>query len=391
MAAGTNESTHNLYFDESGFTGANLVDPEQPWFVYVGVALEEEYAYAIRTEAYSRFRLQAPELKGAKLVKTTKGRKAISWILETVCQYARAVVADKRYALAGKFFDYMVEPIVSERNAVFYEIDFHKFVATHLAIGSQVDRNHQDLLMVFSKMMRKLDPAELENVFCVWKKLNESSPIGQLYNFSAHHRARIESELITARSTGPMANWLLELTGTALYCLLCYWGETDGSLNVYCDNAKPLVASTEFFDEFMGRSDKGYVQLSSAPPSSVIFNLNKPISLVDSRRSYGIQLADVLASTLAFTLKRPDEPISKEWRSLCDTMIVNSIVPDSTLMDLKERMTFINTQVLFELAGDNSDRIGLLEKIPSIIQTARLMYPYYLHSHEIESGGLVSK
>lgn len=378
----------SLYFDESGFTGPNLTDPDQPWFVYVGVALEDEYAHMIRSEAYSRFKLQASELKGSSLIRTIKGREAVSWILSRVCQHAGAVVANKQFSLAGKFFDYMIEPIIAEYNSIFYRIDFHKFVATHLAINSQVDNDHQELLGAFSKMMRRIDLAELDNVFRVWRGFSDLSPIGQLYTFSAGQRARIERELVVARSAVPMAHWLLELTTTALYCLLCHWGESDSSLDVYCDNSKSLLASEEFFSGFVGRTDKGYVKLSSAPPSSVVFNLNGPISLVDSRRSSGIQLADVLASALAFVLKRPDEPISKEWRSLCDLMIVNSIVPDRTLMDLRERTTFVNTQVLLELARSAGDRIALLERIPSIVQAATSIYPSYLQSIETELGVL---
>ncbi|WP_420613353.1 DUF3800 domain-containing protein [Candidatus Spongiisocius sp.] len=373
-------TVRNLYFDESGFTGANLADPEQPWFVYVGVALDEEEACLIHTEAYSRFRLQGSELKGANLIKTTRGRRALSWILGVVCEHARAVVADKRYALAGKFFDYMIEPILAERNATFYEIDFHKFVATHLFLASKTDKHHDELLMAFSRMMRRMDPGELDEVFSVWRRLEGLSPIGQLHKLSKLHREKIEGELGVARNAGPMANWTLELTATALYSLLCYWGETSDGLEVYCDNSKPLVASAAFFDGFIGRRDKGYVQLSSAPPSSIVFNLNKPVRLVDSRSSYGIQLADVLASTLAYTLKNPVEPISKEWRSLYGKMLVNSIVPDLTLMDLRERTTFINTQVLFELTDGSRDRVDLLKKMPIIVRMAKSMYPYYLHS-----------
>ena len=38
-------------------------------------------------------------------------------------------LSNKRYALAGKFFEYIFEPVLAQKNRLFYERDFHKFVA----------------------------------------------------------------------------------------------------------------------------------------------------------------------------------------------------------------------------------------------------------------------
>lgn len=378
MTARTDD-IHSFYFDESGFTGPNLLDSDQPWFVYVGVSLNEDKAHNICVEAHTRFGLQGSELKGAALIRSNRGREALSWILGEVSPHARGVVADKRYALAGKFFDYMIEPIIAGRNGLFYAIDFHKFIATHLFMFSLTDRRHDALLRAFSDMARSMEIAELDKVYSIWRQLNGLSPVGMMYTFSARHRERVEDELLTARNAGAMAKWQLELTGTALYSLLCHWSDTPGGLEVYCDRSKPLAAMTDFFDGFIGRHDKGYVRLSSAPPSPILFNLKKPIFLVDSRNSFGIQLADVLASTLAFILKRPDVPESRRWRNICGSMIVNYIVPDKTLLDLAKRETFVNTWVLCEFSDESNDLIEILAKIPNSVRLATLLHPHYLH------------
>ena len=57
-----------LYLDEAGFTGNNLLDPEQPAFVYAGVAMDKEHAARLHSDALSRFRINAQKLKRATLL-----------------------------------------------------------------------------------------------------------------------------------------------------------------------------------------------------------------------------------------------------------------------------------------------------------------------------------
>ena len=105
---------------------------------------------------------------------------------------------------------------------------------------------------------------------------------------------------------------------TALHWLLASWGEQFEVLDVYCDNSKPIEAGEEFFRAFVGREDKAYIRLGSRPTPSVIYNLAGPINLVDSRESPGIQIADVLSSSLAYALNHPDAAVSKAWLSLME-------------------------------------------------------------------------
>ena len=46
-----------IYFDESGFTGANLLHEEQPTFVYASVALDPSDATELQQEVLRRFRI----------------------------------------------------------------------------------------------------------------------------------------------------------------------------------------------------------------------------------------------------------------------------------------------------------------------------------------------
>jgi len=130
-----------IYFDESGFTGNNLLNPNQPAFVYAGIAIDPDGASRLHTEVVSRFNIRSRELKGKNLVRTGKGREAISWLLSECRGIACIAISNKNYALAGKFYEYIFEPILQPQNSLFYAVGFHKFIANLLYVFFKLEAN----------------------------------------------------------------------------------------------------------------------------------------------------------------------------------------------------------------------------------------------------------
>ena len=77
----TMAGAQTIYFDESGFTGNNLLNLDQPAFVYTSVAIDPQNASRLHNELVSRFHLRGKELKGKNLVRYSRGQEAISWLL----------------------------------------------------------------------------------------------------------------------------------------------------------------------------------------------------------------------------------------------------------------------------------------------------------------------
>jgi len=73
-----------IYCDESGFTGNDLSNVDQPHFVYAAVAITPEEADEIKDRVIREYRVNGSELKGKNLVKYAKGRRAVSEILHKV-------------------------------------------------------------------------------------------------------------------------------------------------------------------------------------------------------------------------------------------------------------------------------------------------------------------
>jgi hypothetical protein len=111
--------SQSIYCDESGFTGTNLSDREQPYFVYVSVAISETAAAEIVAKVAQDFKLQLRELKGRVLVRSNRGQRALSSLLEQCLGRSQIVLVNKRYALACKLFEYIFDPPLAEKSSIF--------------------------------------------------------------------------------------------------------------------------------------------------------------------------------------------------------------------------------------------------------------------------------
>ena len=123
-----------IFCDESGFTGNQLLDKEQQVFSYASVAIDSAAAADLVDRVRQKYRLKAVELKGGDLLKQRNGRQAIAEILRALEGQFLVAVHLKPYALACKFFEYIFEPAFPECNSIFYGIDFHRFIATLLFV-----------------------------------------------------------------------------------------------------------------------------------------------------------------------------------------------------------------------------------------------------------------
>ncbi len=99
-----------IYFDESGFTGNNLLNEKQNYFAYASVATTPDEAESVATRIMKQYGVQGAELKGKNLVKFSRGRRAMDDILTHYEGRVKISISDKKYALAGKFFEYIFEP-----------------------------------------------------------------------------------------------------------------------------------------------------------------------------------------------------------------------------------------------------------------------------------------
>lgn len=105
------------FMDESGNTGANFFDRQQPIYVCGGFLTKEKnigVANDIILDWESLIRKEnQPELKGGKLVKSPKGRKQIVGLVRSLGKaglFPAHVVFDKVFGICSKIIDAFVDP-----------------------------------------------------------------------------------------------------------------------------------------------------------------------------------------------------------------------------------------------------------------------------------------
>ena len=286
------------------------------------------------------------------------------------------MTANKEYALAGKFFEYIFEPVLAQRNSLFYAINFHKFVATLLYVFARAGDPHvSKSLENFTAMMRSMDPKQLMTVLDPLSNFDQSTPIGKLLTIAICHQNRIKDEIRGGQPSG----WSLELSMTALHWLLASWSDQFEVLEVYCDQSKPLLDARGFFEAMIGREDKNYLRFGSQPILSITYNLKSQIQLVDSKGSHGIQIADVVASSIAHAYRNPDDRVSKEWIALMADAYANQIIPETIDVDLDSEEAYTNSLVLSELADRSVKGHNLFDDMASFVLNAKSLHPHYLN------------
>jgi hypothetical protein len=369
----------NIYFDESGFTGNNLLHPQQTIFSYASVCVEHEEAHDFVGSIIKRYNVQNGELKGRNLLKYNKGRKAISEILAHFQGRMKASVSEKKYALAGKFFEYIFEPPLQNNNYLFYSINFHRFISNILYVefvarGAGAEEIFED----FECLMRTGNFEGLKSLFSTNNHPEISPILEQIKDFAILNRSAIFNELDGYVGTGA-GKWVLDLTNTALFSLLAQWGQEFEQITAFCDESKPLSEDQSLFNVMINRTDKKYSSIGDEE-SPITFNLSGPLQLVSSLHHPGVQLADCVAAAFAHACNRAEnDEYAIKWRDYIEsTIIYGSVFPDFEHVDLNRHAVQRNAVVLVELVDRSKRGADLLEGMAeyvSMISEALIFNP----------------
>ena len=109
------ENNAHAYCDESGNTGANLLDPDQPLFVMGGWLVLDGFIEAVEEVIREYISLLAPgdnELHGIRLLRSEIGTFAILKLMQDLLQACGPIcqIVEKRVLLVGHIFDVFLKP-----------------------------------------------------------------------------------------------------------------------------------------------------------------------------------------------------------------------------------------------------------------------------------------
>ena len=341
--------------DEAGHTGPDLLQKDQRIFAFSSVAVSDAEAFEIISKARADHPVQMPELKATRLLGSERGRKLIATLLAAIDGRYVVSVNDKLLALCGWFFEYIYEPVYQDNPRILYEKNFHRFVAIYTWLwmtdaGSEAKRAIEQ----FQKYMRSRDPADapflFDNPRPPLSDCGTEHPFESVLRFAYGYRDIIVADNAHINTMSADAGrWVLDLSASALWSHLNYWGRTGKLLSVRCDASKPLKAIAP---ALTGDENDPAIRRARAhhKPEPLGWKLAEPIAFVNSRDHPAIQLADVVAGTAAaqFTNGLP------QCEAIVDSIARNghghSILPDMEIINPANRSAAVNALILYDLA-----------------------------------------
>jgi hypothetical protein len=237
------------------------------------------------------------------MLNSSPGRKAAELIFEKVVDRSITVVADKQFALAGKLYEYIFDPVV-EGNAALYEVGFHKCV-TNLLYSQFTSSNPStiELLQGFQKAVRTRDFSAFVVALKHGQRGTESSELADKIGKFCAEQQHLIAEEFTPSGNEVVDKWGLELSSTCVTGLLRLWAERDIEIHLVLDESKPLFAWSEAIKEHFpvkpGPQEPGRYLEFQGERHRMNFVLAEPIRFASSKITPGLQLADVMAAFIA--------------------------------------------------------------------------------------------
>lgn len=309
----------DLYFDESGNTGANLLDKTQPVASLASTNLDEA---TCRTLLAPLLKQGQAEAKYSKLKGRHQGQAAVLTLLNNPAlsrDTAKIMVADKRFYLVAQLVDKLIEPALLEAGINAYAGDMHvsmarmfHFVGPHAfphggwerllaAFEGVLRRQSQEAFHAYERELRRVVLPATQGKFDHEAALIFGSS-GRTQEFMQGYESQVAFDPMPDLFVGVISQWM----------------ETfPGRFRVTHDDSKSLVQREPLIRELMtplASRKIGYGWRTSELPLRI-----ETLCFADSKLHAPLQLADVLAGAamdlMMATLRyRPETEFHKQLR-----------------------------------------------------------------------------
>ena len=321
-------------------------------------------------------------IEGANLTKHPKGREAVGVVLERCPSRAKVTVADKKFALAGKLFEYIFEPALSENSRIFYDVGFHQYIANILYVAWRAKAETAGMLLkAFQESMRAADQKPLDALTQDFADhADTDSPQDLVLRFAPANKTAIAEEIEGLGDENPAGRWVLDLPATCLDGLLASWGESMDGMRVICDSSKPLQEMQEPFRWRIGyNGEKQYIEIGGRR-KLLTYSLADPIAFRKSHEVQGLQLADVIASAVSYAMRNREDEETNSWLKKIDAShsIEDTILPAFAHANVSRKEGMANSLLLMELVDRAEKGKPLLPGIESLYERARRELPKIL-------------
>lgn len=288
------KSAKKIAFDESGNTGSDLLDSDQPIFVLASVNLSEEEA----SELKSLMTTQSDELKFNRLKKYRKYWPQIQSLLnhdlvsESTVRYS---VFHKEFCIWAYTVDHLVEPLAYNEGLDLYEGGANIAYANLLFFCTPLfcDKHLSDQYQKdFIRLFRSRDKESVIRFYSTVQALIASC---KEKDYVADLAPLLASQEIIGQILNGWDNSYFDTTLSAFIGLIDYWGRRKKEKFIaFVDNSKSLTYSKPFVDQmrsiFHKQEEIGNDRRTLQVPLKLI-----DIQFIDSKNSEVVQIADLIA------------------------------------------------------------------------------------------------
>lgn len=287
-----------IYIDESGYTGNDLYNPNQPYFTLASSLIGNEEAAEILRRCFPRY--QGAEFKFGNIWKRSSHRNGLRTLAAEIPAIADRIffyVIDKRFSLIVKMFEYLVEPSFNVRGYDYYGYGYAR---------RYMNTIHRDLLRFGSEALYE-DTAKQWDAFArtpsretidalhghLGKTANSSKhPISIIFAMLAEGTRRFELENPNLAAFTDSSDIQL----TAVLASVVYWRQRRSEdFDVVHDESSNFLRQRDIWDTIL-RDDCQPSVLEMGNGTTVEFPLRvRSTTAVRSHESAAVQLCDVIA------------------------------------------------------------------------------------------------
>jgi hypothetical protein len=289
-----------IFLDESGNTGANLIDKEQPFFTMAGVNFSQGEAERLLALVDSK---SPKEVHFSSLKRRRSGQEAVLRLLEhslikkgnvKVCVY------HKQFMVTTKIVDLLIEYMANETGFDLYENGGNIALSNMLHYCMPTfcgEENVASMQKLFIEMIKKRDD-EAINAFYESIEALEAKSVSEKFKGDLDMILMTKSLINDALSNVDRTN--LDPLIPSLFSQCVEWGiEYPKGFHVIHDESKTLGMQQVLFEQFMDwtktEMELGYDRRKFKLPLK-----GKSLNFATSEAYPQLQVADVVASAVSY-------------------------------------------------------------------------------------------
>ena len=289
-----------IFLDESGNTGANLVDKDQPFFTMASVCFDDGEAEKL----ISLINSNSPgEVHFSKLKRRKVGQDAMLKMLQSKLinkESVKVCVYHKEYMIVTKIVDILIEYLAHATDFDLYENEYNIFLSKKLYYCLPLfcgEENSDNTYKLFVKMVRERTEESIGDFYTSVEVLSESLTNEGL-------RRDIDLLLATRRivhdALRTVDKSMLDPLIPSLFIQLVKWGEDyPKGFHVIHDDSKELKLQKDVFEKFMDWTKKS-IEIGNDRRAFGLPLKAMSLDFSDSEKYAQLQVADVVASAVNY-------------------------------------------------------------------------------------------